>query len=114
MTNDDLDIVTKIQLLKEFLEKSGEASKYCTLLKDDEGLYLKYTFLSGTPENNRNLPVWVGELEINRCYKIGNYNDTYWYINDTTPIDLNKLFEETKFEATIPEMLQLANTEVRD
>lgn len=100
-------MVNKLQLLKKMLELDGSIKDYVILKKDKYGLYIEYAFCQGKPKYFRNLPKWIKELQLNKIYLVNKYSGQYWYFDQSTPIDIDELYMNKKFNITIPEFFEI-------
>lgn len=100
-------MVSKLQLLKKMLEFDGSIKNYIILKKDKNGYYIEYAFCQGKPKAFRRLPKWISQIPINKIYYVDNYSGSYWFFDQTTPIDIDNLYITKKFNITIPEFFEI-------
>lgn len=100
-------MVTKLQLLKKMLEIDGTVKDYVILKKDKNGYYIEYAFCTGKPKAFRKLPQWISQIPTNKIYHVTTYSGSYWYFDQTNPIDIDELYNTKKFNITIPEFFEV-------
>lgn len=98
--------MNKSELLAKLLVKYDDIKKYVILKEDISGKYFKYAFCDGYPENCYKLPLWAGELELDKIYKLSGWMGDHWAICGSQPTDVDRLMKE-KYQLSAEDIFEL-------